>query len=49
MDDNAKLKSVKERFLQSVSKEKSSYSAIFIDCNPSSSFLTLCALHAANC
>lgn len=47
MDDNAKLKSVKERFLQFVTREKSSYSAIFIDCNPSSSFLTLCALHAA--
>lgn len=47
MDDNAKLKSVKDRFLKFISQEKSHYRAIFIDCNPSSSFLTLCALHAA--
>lgn len=47
MDDNAKLKAVKDRFLKFVAQERSNYRSIFIDCNPSSSFLTLCALHAA--
>jgi chromosome partitioning protein len=47
MDDNVKLKAVKERFLKFILQEKRSNNAIFIDCNPSSSFLTLCALHAA--
>ncbi|MHC2619655.1 chromosome partitioning protein [Bradyrhizobium huanghuaihaiense] len=47
MDDNAKLKGVKDRFLKFLRQCKSSYDTIFIDCNPSSSFLTLCALHAA--
>jgi chromosome partitioning protein len=48
MDDNAKLKGVKERFLKFVKQSKTSYGTIFLDCNPSSSFLTLCALHAAS-
>lgn len=47
MDDNAKLSAVRQRFLKFVSREKENYRSIFIDCNPSSSFLTLCALHAA--
>jgi chromosome partitioning protein len=46
MDDNKKLKSVRDRFLKFVDSCKSSYRVICIDCNPSSSFLTLCALHA---
>lgn len=48
MDDNAKLKGVKQRFLKFVEKSKTKYGVIFIDCNPSSSFLTLCALYAAS-
>jgi chromosome partitioning protein len=46
MDDNRKLKAVRERFLTFIEAAKSSYRVICIDCNPSSSFLTLCALHA---
>ncbi len=48
MDDNAKLGAVKERFLKFVRKAKNRYKLVVIDCNPSSSFLTLCALHAAS-
>jgi chromosome partitioning protein len=46
MDDNKKLASVKQRFLKFVANEKQNYKLICFDCNPSSSFLTLCALHA---
>jgi chromosome partitioning protein len=44
MDDNKKLIHVKNRFFKFISQEKSNFGAICIDCNPSSSFLTLCAL-----
>lgn len=47
MDDNSKLQGVKTRLLKFIEQAKSRYDAIFLDCNPSSSFLTLCALHAA--
>lgn len=47
MDDNSKLKGVKARFLKFVEQAKSKHDSVFLDCNPSSSFLTLCALHAA--
>lgn len=46
MDDNKKLKAVKSRFLKFIDSAKDEYGLICIDCNPSSSFLTLCALHA---
>lgn len=46
MDDNAKLGAVRKRFLTFVDNSKKSYGVVCIDCNPSSSFLTLCALKA---
>lgn len=46
MNDNKKLDLVKARFLKFIDQEKSNYKIICLDCNPSSSFLTLCALHA---
>lgn len=39
-----RLKAVQERFLTFVETARESFKAICIDCNPSSSFLTLCAL-----
>ncbi|WP_459592454.1 ParA family protein [Bradyrhizobium diazoefficiens] len=48
MDDSRKLDGVKARFLKFVEQEKSHYKVICLDCNPSSSFLTLCALHACS-
>lgn len=39
-----KLKSVKNRFQRFVSEAKKEYDLIVIDCNPSSSFITMCAL-----
>jgi chromosome partitioning protein len=44
MDDNKKLSAVRKRFASFVEKSKESYGLICIDCNPSSSFLTMCAL-----
>lgn len=46
MDDNSLLNSVKKRFLKFVESARGEFQIICIDCNPSSSFLTLCALHA---
>lgn len=46
MNDNKKLDHVKQRFLKFIDQEKANYKIICLDCNPSSSFLTLCALHA---
>jgi chromosome partitioning protein len=46
MNDSKKLDSVRDRFLKFVEQEKANYKVICLDCNPSSSFLTLCALHA---
>jgi chromosome partitioning protein len=46
IDDHNKLSKVKTRFLQFIADAKSKYDLIVLDCNPSSSFLTLCALHA---
>lgn len=47
MDDNKKLMSVRSRFIKFVNQEKRNFKVICIDRNPSSSFLTLCALHVA--
>jgi chromosome partitioning protein len=46
ISDQAKLAKVQERFLRFVSQAKEDYDLIVIDCNPSSSFITQCALHA---
>ncbi|AHF86658.1 hypothetical protein RLEG3_13780 [Rhizobium leguminosarum bv. trifolii WSM1689] len=46
MDDNKQLGSVRDRFMKFVEKAKETYRVVVIDCNPSSSFLTLCALQA---
>jgi chromosome partitioning protein len=46
MNDSKKLDGVRERFLKFIEQEKDNYRVICLDCNPSSSFLTLCALHA---
>ena len=46
MNDSKKLDGVRDRFLKFVEQEKVGYKVICLDCNPSSSFLTLCALHA---
>ena len=46
MDDHGQLKKVESRFLSFVSKCREGGRLTVIDCNPSSSFLTLCALRA---
>jgi chromosome partitioning protein len=47
IDHGKKLKDVEARFLGFVESAKKSSGFICIDCNPSSSFLTLCVLKAA--
>ncbi len=44
--DQHKLGLVKQRFLQFISAARADYDVVVIDCNPSSSFITLCALQA---
>ncbi|RYG99731.1 MAG: ParA family protein [Alphaproteobacteria bacterium] len=44
MDDSAKLKKVRNRFSKFIDGAKNDYQVICLDCNPSSSFLTMCAL-----
>lgn len=44
MDDNKKLGVVKNRFISFIESSKDKYGLIVLDCNPSSSFLTVCAL-----
>lgn len=44
--DAEKLDIVQQRFLRFVGESKPKYGLICIDCNPSSSFITSCALHA---
>jgi chromosome partitioning protein len=46
ISDERKLESVKARFLKFISEARKEYSLICLDCNPSSSFITSCALHA---
>jgi chromosome partitioning protein len=45
MEDNRKLKAVLQRFKIFIENARNDFKIICIDCNPSSSFLTLCALH----
>ncbi len=47
INDSNVLLPVKKRFLQFIDKVKNEKDVICIDCNPSSSFMTLCALQAA--
>jgi chromosome partitioning protein len=44
--DPDKLDVVQRRFLRFISEARDKYGLICIDCNPSSSFITSCALHA---
>jgi chromosome partitioning protein len=46
MDHDKKLKDVRGRFLEFIEGAKISFDAVVIDCNPSSSFLTLCAVES---
>lgn len=46
--DVDKLEMVQKRFLKFVSRARQVYDLICIDCNPSSSFITSCALHACS-
>jgi chromosome partitioning protein len=48
IDDHQKLAKVQTRFLQFIAIARAEYDLVVIDCNPSSSFLTLCALHACS-
>lgn len=44
MSDNNKLDFVRKRFRNFIGQAREKYKVVCIDCNPSSSFLTLCAL-----
>jgi chromosome partitioning protein len=46
IDDGARLTPIKKRFKQFVSNAQDICDLVCIDCNPSSSFMTLCALEA---
>ena len=46
IDNRLKLDSAKERFRRFIGESRKDYGLICIDCNPSSSFITSCALHA---
>jgi chromosome partitioning protein len=46
--DHDKLMKVQQRFLRFISMAREEYDIVVIDCNPSSSFITLCALHACH-
>jgi chromosome partitioning protein len=46
--DVEKLELVQKRFLRFVSQARGTYDLVCIDCNPSSSFITSCALHACS-
>ena len=46
--EKSKLDKVLVRFLQFIAAAKNEYDLIVIDCNPSSSFITLAALHACS-
>ena len=46
IDNRVKLDSVQKRFLRFIGESRKDYRLICIDCNPSSSFITSCALHA---
>lgn len=47
IDDASLLKPVKQRFVQFIKAAGAESDVVCLDCNPSSSFMTLCALEAA--
>lgn len=48
VDDPKLLQPVQKRFIEFIEKSKEEYDLICIDCNPSSSFMTLCALNVSS-
>ncbi len=48
ISDSGKLAAVQKRFLHFIANARQKYDLVVIDCNPSSSFITLCALHACS-
>lgn len=44
VDDPKSLEPVKKRFIEFIEKAKKEYDLVVLDCNPSSSFMSLCAL-----
>ena len=46
VDNQRKLDWVRKRFLRFIGESRTHYGLICIDCNPSSSFITSCALHS---
>jgi chromosome partitioning protein len=48
IDDRLKLDKAQQRFLHFISLARTEYDVVVIDCNPSSSFITLCALRACS-
>ena len=48
ISNKTKLDSVQKRFLRFLGMARKQYDLICIDCNPSSSFITHCALHACS-
>jgi chromosome partitioning protein len=47
IDDSGALKPVKNRFKQFIEQASQDFDIVCIDCNPSSSFMTVCALEVA--
>lgn len=47
IDDKSVLQAAKKRFKDFIENARNDYDLICLDCNPSSSFLTLCALHVS--
>lgn len=48
IDDASMLKPVKQRFVEFIRQAGTESDVVCLDCNPSSSFMTLCALEAAS-
>ena len=48
IDDHVKLAKVSKRFQRFIAEAKKTYDLIVLDCNPSSSFITMCALMVSN-
>jgi chromosome partitioning protein len=47
LSDSTKLTAAKARFLTFIASARETYDVVILDCNPSSSFLTRCALEAS--
>ena len=46
INNHLKINSVQKRFLRFIGESRIDYGLVCVDCNPSSSFITSCALHA---